>query len=121
MFGVHPLAVHDVTAAQDFIKRILVDIGPLLHKVIVPLSVAAGEVMAPALEQQFPFRAEGNGGICAVALLLNYQVSSLDLSKGDLGQVFVAGLQAGTHQVRCSGIFFDGFHGFSLLFSRQDR
>lgn len=68
MLGIHPLAVHDVAGPQNIEKGILVDIGPLLHEIIVLLPIAAGQIMSPALKPQLSIFTEGNGGIGSVDL-----------------------------------------------------
>ena len=119
VLGVHPLAVHHVAAAQHLPESLPVDARPLLEQLVVLLPVAAGQVMAPALEQQLARGIKGQGRVGPVDFFFDHQRQPGDFIKGDLGKILVAGLQAGTLDVGRAGVFDDAIivHGESFLIS----
>ena len=81
---VHPFSVHDITVPKHPVKRVPVYGSPLFHQIIMPLPVAAGEIMAPTLEQDPPAFIKRNAGIRPVAFFLYHEMLSLYFRKTNL-------------------------------------
>ena len=72
---------------------------------------AAGQVVAPALEQKLALGAEADAAVGPVDLLLDHQVPPGDVAEGHGLQVFVAGLEPGAFDVLGPRVLLDLVHG----------
>ena len=75
------------------------------------LAVAAGEVVAAALESKLVIVAEADGGVRAVELLLDDQGSRMEVAQLDRAEVLVPWLQPRALDVMSSGVLGDGLDG----------
>ena len=88
--------------------------GPRLEEVEVLLSRAAGQVVAPALEQKLATRAEADAAVGPVDLLLDDQVPPGDVAERHGIKILVAGLKPGTFDVLGARVLLNQVHGSVL-------
>src|SRR5258708_6450834 len=82
VLGVQPFAVDGIFLAQSFPQGLSVRASPLLEEVEVLLADAAGEEVSATLQEQLAFLIESQAGVGAVRLLLDDDVSPLEVREG---------------------------------------
>ena len=121
VLGVHPFPVHDVPGAQSFPQDERVGGSPLLEQIVVLFPVTAGQVVAPALQEQRAVIIKGDGRVGAVDLFLDDDMLHGDPGKRHLGEILVPRLQTGSHKMGRPGIFQDRVRHLRLPSSRTGR
>jgi hypothetical protein len=104
VFGVHPFAVHDVTAADSGEQVVLHGRCPCFEGAELAFAWSAGEVVAAALQAQGAVVAEADGGVRPVEFFLDHGELAADLVERDGVHVLVAWLQPGRFQVVGAGV-----------------
>src|SRR5579883_877072 len=88
---------------------------PGLQQVKLLLALAAGQVVAPALQLQASVGTKTERAVRAIHLLLHDQVASRELAQGNNRQVLVSPLEAGAFDMMGARIFENLAHRSAIL------
>ena len=115
MLCIHPFSIHNIPGSQNFIKGILVYIGPLFHQIKMSLPAASGQIMPSALQKQLPVLRKGDSRIGSVTFFFHRQMPSGNLREPYLEQILISRLKTGAFQMRGPGILYQ-LHSLAQFF-----